>query len=113
MVVPEDLELVEFFEREPSERVPEDGLYIYEVTDQYGVTLIFSFNKVEGSVQVRLSRQGNDVALFSQEGATTLSVEDDASGQYLRCKFDIDGACADAKISISPSISVKWVTLLK
>lgn len=113
MIVPEDLELLEFFESEPIEYAPEDGLYVYEVTDQLGVHLVFSFNDVEGSVQARLLMQGNDVALFSQEGAKKLTIEDDDSGHYIRCQFDIDGASSDAQIQINPYISVKWVTLLK
>lgn len=113
MVIPDELELLEFFESEPIDYLPEDGLYVYEFTDQNGVHLIFSFNDVEGSVQARLLIQENNIALFSQEGAEKLTIKNDASGNYLHCQFDIDGASADAQIRISPYISIKWSTLLK
>jgi len=55
--------------------------------------------------------KGSDIALFSQEGAKKLKIEDDASGNYLRCSFDIGGSSTDAQIRLSPYISVKWAAL--
>ncbi len=109
METPEEFELIGFFESEPVESDPQDGFYVYEFADKNSVNLVFSFNDVESSVQARLLVNGNDIALFSQEGARNLRIEDDASGNYLRCSFN--GSSADAQIRLFPYISVKWVAL--
>ena len=112
MQTPEEIELLEFFECEPVEREYKDGLYVYELMDQNATKLIFSFNTIEGSIQARLLVQGNEVALFSQEGATRIKVENDLSGQYLRCQFDIEATHSDVQVHVKPLISVKWASML-
>jgi hypothetical protein len=57
-VVPDEMELVAFFGTDPVERVVEDGYWCYEVSDNRGVTLRFSFDLFEQSVQTAISIDG-------------------------------------------------------
>ena len=112
MKFPEDFELLDFFGSEPIECEPQDGLFAYRFADQNGVTLVFSFHWIQASIQAQLLVNGTEIAVFCQEGAKRLSIENDAVGQYLCGYFEIDSTFVDAQIRVSPHISVKWSTLL-
>lgn len=112
IVEPEDIELLEFFESEPFESSAEEGYFLYRYTDSNGITLDFSYNEVESSVQVNLLFNDNVISNYSQEGAVELSLRKDASGQYVSCSFDFEGATAEARVQLKPNLSVKWFTLL-
>jgi len=110
---PEPIELLTFFQSEPIESQPEDGFYVYQVADPEGITLRFSLNELEGSIQTLLNMHGQKVAQVSQEGATRLTLHEDASGNYLRCDFD-QAAMANSRVEVrlKPRIMVDWSTLL-
>jgi len=107
---PEPIELVTFFESEPIESQPQDGFYVYQVADPEGITLRFSLNELEGSIQTLLNMRGQKVAQVSQEGATRLTLHED---DYLRCDFD-QAAMANSRVEVRlrPRIMVDWSTLL-
>lgn len=113
IVQPDDIELLGFFQSEPIESSPEDGYFRYRSTDSNGVTLDFSCNEVEGSVQANLMINSLLIANYSQEGAEKLSIKEDKSGRYISCLFEFEGAEAEARIQVAPYISVSWYTLIK
>ncbi len=82
-VVPDEMELVEFFGTEPVERQVEDGYWCYEISDNRGVTLRFSFDLFEQSVQTAISVDGAPLATVSHEGAQVMAITD----QTLTCVF--------------------------
>ncbi len=108
LIIPEDFELLEFFESEPVEC---ESSYMYRFTDQNGVTLLFSFNDIESSIQASLSLQDNIIARYSQECAKEMTIENDTSGRYIRCLFEFDDVSSDIKIYVSPFISVQLTAL--
>lgn len=110
--IPDELELLDFFETTPLERTPEEGFYCYQVSDNRGITLVISFSGIEGSFQIRLKNAEEEVALFSQEGAKRLVLRRDASGKYLYCEFELGLVKTSAEVRVLPKISVKWNTLL-
>jgi hypothetical protein len=110
--IPDELELLDFFETIPLQTTPEEGFYCYQVSDKTGITLIISFRGIDGSFQIRLKNAEGDLALFCQEGATRLILRNDASGKYLYCEFELGKIKTSAEVRVFPKILVKWNTLL-
>jgi len=105
--VPDEVELLEFFGAEALARTSEDGYWCYETSDERGVTLRFSFNLFERSVQTELSFGGSQVATVSHEGADRMFVRD---GQ-LRCEFSTTGEKTTLILETGRSLSVTWSSL--
>ena len=113
LLTPDKTDLLAFFQSEPMrESRVEDGLYIYRMKDQTGITLFFSFDEIESSIQVRLKLGENDIAQVCQEGATRLTFQNDAFGNYLCCDFDKNAVISNVKIRVEPHIAVNWSTLM-
>lgn len=109
--IPEDFELLGFFENEPIESALEDNLYVYEFIDNRGITLIFSFDYIEESVQLRLVTEGCNIATFSQEGVKKISIINDKLVSYLKLSFGLSESHTEASVQIRPHIAIKWSTL--
>jgi hypothetical protein len=108
---PDELSLLEFFESEPITRISEDGYFCYQASDHLGITLFFSFNIFETSVQVRLVFNGEDIALFSSERAKKITLENDKSGHYLTCEFDLKDSLSKLELRLKPFISVRYFSI--
>jgi len=91
--VPEEHDLIEFFGSEAIERAGDDGYWCYEVAGPQGMSLRFSLNLYERSVQTELRVGASSVATVSHEMATRLHVE----GNELRCEF----LCADCRTTLT------------
>lgn len=105
--VPNETDLIEFFQREPVEKTVEDGYWCYEITDACSVTLRFSFNIYERSVQTTLSVAGEKIETVSHEFAERLTV----GGGVLRCEFLLSTARTTLVIDARKRISVTWANL--
>jgi len=103
----DELELLEFFGAEPVARTVEDGYWCYEVTDERGVTLRFSFNLYERSVQTIISVNASHVATVSHEGAERMVI---ASGK-LHCEFSTAGEKSTLDVETGRTWSVRWSSL--
>lgn len=79
--VPDELDLLAFFESEPVDSMPEEGYYCYKLVDDRGMSLYFSFHAIEGSIE------------------------------YLACIFKSRQHESKAEIHIRPSIRILWYTL--
>jgi hypothetical protein len=97
-------DLLLFFGVEPVERDRDEGFFAYEVADERGVTLRFSVNVFEGSVQTVLSMAGSCVERVSREGARRLAI---GKGQ-LRCELATAGEKGLLTIDVGKRISVSW-----
>lgn len=111
LVVPDELDLLAFFECEPIHRTPEEGYYCYKVTDSHGIELYFSFHAVEGSVQVRLMLSDRELVVVSEECAEKIKIENDKFGEYLECTFNLGNSESKAIVQVRPEIKVRWFTL--
>lgn len=105
--IPDEYELIEFFASEPVERVIEDGYWCYEITGSTGVTLRFSLNLYERSVQTELRMGASVLATVSHELARRLIVD----SQQLRCEFGGTDSRTSLTIDASKRFSVSWSTL--
>ncbi len=103
----DEIELLDFFGVEPLERDAADGYWAYEVTDQRGVTLRFSFSLYERSVQTVVRLGESVVASVSYEGAVSMRRE----GAVLRCDFLASGAKGTLSMSFGEAVRVDWATL--
>ncbi len=103
----DEVELLGFFGAEPVVRAVEDGYWCYEVSDSRGVTLRFSFNLYERSVQTVLLLGGTPVATVSHEGAERMLF---LEGR-LRCEFSGPGMKTVLTVESGPSLSVAWSSL--
>ncbi len=103
----DELELLEFFGTEPVERAVEDGYWSYESSDSRGVTLRFSFNLIERSVQTQLSIYGSPIATVSHEAADRMLVRNGT----LRCEFSTRGERTTLEVETGASLSVTWSSL--
>jgi len=100
MEYPSELELLEFFEVEPSIH---DDVYLYEVEDPSGKRLVFSFNPMDDSVQTTVKFQStSDEVCF--ESARRIWIE----GDWLLATFDVKEFCIQMKLKHKPLIEVRW-----
>jgi hypothetical protein len=109
--IPDELSFLEFFESEPVNRVPQDGYFCYQASDHLGITLFFSFNIFETSVQVRLVFNGEDIALLSSERVQKITLENDKSGNYLTCEFDLKDSLSKLELRLKPFISFRYFSI--
>jgi hypothetical protein len=105
--VPEELELIDFFGVDPLERAPQEGYWSFEVKDDRGVTLRFSFNLFERSIQTELSIGGPVFETVSHELADRLHL---GLGE-LRATFAAANAKTLLTVTVTPTIKVRWSTL--
>jgi hypothetical protein len=106
-VVPDEMELVAFFGTEPVERQVEDGYWCYESSDNRGVTLRFSFDLFEQSVQTAILMDGAPLATVAHEGAQVMAITD----QTLTCRFASSGTRTTLVLRVTDSINLEWSTL--
>jgi hypothetical protein len=107
-VVPDETELLDFFESEPVERSPETGLWWYEFRESSGLRLAFSFNIFEGSIQTQLYGSERLLVSVSHEGARRISKH----GDELRCECKARGTTTSLVVRLRGGIQVDWATLL-
>jgi hypothetical protein len=105
--VPDESELVEFFGTEPVERAVDDGYWCYEVKDERGLALRFSFNLYERSVQTVLMLSGRPVATVSHEAAERMSIREGK----LRCEFSNTSSRTTLVVGVAAEVSIAWSTL--
>lgn len=105
--VPDEVDLIGFFGAEPVQRVTEDGFWCYQVRDQRGIKLRFSFNLFERSVQTELSAGDVVIDTVSHELANRLQLH----GAELHATFDSNNAKTTLVVKPAPSIVVRWSTL--
>ncbi len=103
---PEDLELLEFFESEPTESEPSDGYWCYEFTDGIGLGIRLSCNALAKSVQTVLLVGGREVETVVHEGAEEMKIE----GGVLKCSFSLN-QLTQLEIKVRPNITVQWSSL--
>jgi hypothetical protein len=104
---PDKTELLEFFGAEPVESDPADGFWVYELTDAGGVTLRFSFDVLERSVQTEIRLGDRVIAKVSYEGAVSMRCD----GRVLRCEFRSSGTKATLAVDAADALKIEWATL--
>jgi len=107
--VPSELELIEWFGCDPVKEG--DAKYRYQISDESNVTLIFSFDVIEASVQTIVIVAGVPVAKVVNESARKLWFQDLGKTRHLRAECFPGGHRTELTIEIEPRIRVEWSTL--
>jgi hypothetical protein len=97
----------------PIQAIPEDGFWHYQLTDHAGVTLHFSFNCHQASIQTSLSLDGRIIQTVVQEGASIIRPISLQGVVGLQAEFEYSDTKSALEIFVSPFILVKWYTLLE
>lgn len=109
--VPNELDLLSFFESEPIESEPGNGYFCYKVSINDS-NLFFSYNILESSVQVRLQFEGANKIVISEEMAEEIKIVKGVNTEKLSVTFKIGNlAQSNLEISIKPQIDISWSTL--
>lgn len=110
--VPDELTLLEILGTEPVESRPKDGFWCYEVTDEFGTVLRISFNTFERSLQTSILLKGEEVISVVQEGNLNLKPIRFKDNWVLRGDFTSGDLSTVVEIHLSPTIQVRWYTLV-
>ena len=105
--VPEAFELLEFFGSEPIQE--SDGFAMYEVRDDAGTTLRFSFDVLARSVQTHLLVGGATVDVVSHDNAERLRIN--GQTRELIVAFDRGEVHAELRVTLAPRVHCEWSTL--
>lgn len=104
---PDEIDLIEFFESEPAQPETESDVWAYSYTDKTGITVRFSFNILETSVQTMLLSEKRILSIVCQEGAEEILIEND----ILYGRF-CAGNKGSLKLTLRPFIAVEWSNLI-
>ncbi|KMW72049.1 hypothetical protein TI10_18350 [Photorhabdus luminescens subsp. luminescens] len=110
---PDELDLLSFFESEPTLVNKSDRHFAYEFTDDTGIHLVFSFNVLEGWIQTILELNGNRIAGYLSEGVNSFKIKDEINGEYIHSEIIFADTRTEVEIRLKPFISVKWGTLIR
>jgi len=111
MSVPDETELLDFFESEPVDVCPDDGFWCYEVKDTQGLLLRFSFNTIEGSAQTVVIVNGVTVSSVCHEGATSMRLSSTGDKRLLLVEFKEPTHQTTLKLSWQGGVSCIWSSL--
>ena len=106
--VPSELELIEWFGCVP---VRHDFQYQYHISDRSNVTLLFSFDVVERSIQTIVTVADAPVVKVVHESARRLWFQEFGKTKLLRAECFPGGHHTQLTIEIEPRIQVEWSTL--
>ena len=109
LLVPDEVELIEFFGSEPQLAEPQNGFWLYETRDASGVTLRFSFDVLQCSVQTSIELGDVSVETVSHECATC--IRKDGASNELVVEFEDAGSRTELRVSIEDRIRCTWATL--
>lgn len=104
MIYPSCLELLEFFGVEPEQS---DDVTLFRVCDSLGVSLDFSFNASDDSLQTAMNVAGHCICLVSHERMTRFWIEQG----ILRAEFVFDDYTTVLCLLTRPTIQVRWGSL--
>ena len=113
MEVPEETDLLAFFEGDAVEARPSDGYWCYEVCDDDAIELRFSFNTFERSVQTVVQRKGSILCSVSHENATAIRLEGGEKGQRLTVDFQGEGSVGRLSLCWKDGVRCDWWDLAR
>lgn len=110
--IPDEFELLEFFESEPTEASSIDGFWCYERDDGKGRLLRISFNILEKSIQTILCIDGNEIETVSHEGAKKIYIAEEKGVKILRCECECLPIKTILEVVFEPNLHLKWQSLI-
>ena len=111
MQTPDDVDMLSFFESEPSESTPEDGYWCYSVRDSMGVELQFSFNLLERSVQTAIYFGEKLLCQVYRECANSIQFTSIEGAEWLVADFSTPGHKGNMRLTWKQGVQVTWSDL--
>ena len=107
-----ELEFLEAFWVEPTQRKPEDGYWCYEITDELGIALKFGIDIIQASVQIELKLAENSIGIFSFENVESINILDYQIGKlYFESFLEGANVTTQVHIELRSRIKIKCSTL--
>ena len=111
-LIPEEFEMLSFFEVEPIKANPKDGFWCYEKDDGKGQVLRFSCNIYEKSIQTNLLVNGEKIEVISHEGVKQISIVEEDGFKILKCESDYLPLKTILLIRLKPKLYMRWYSLI-
>ncbi|WP_406694217.1 hypothetical protein V5E97_24420 [Singulisphaera sp. Ch08] len=101
MTYPSELELREYFGVDPERS---DDVTLFRVADVAGISLVFSYNDTDDSVQTALNVADRCISVVSHEKMSRLWIDQDT----LRAEFTYSDNIVTLSLLVNPTIRVDW-----
>ncbi|WP_409310357.1 hypothetical protein [Pectobacterium sp. B1J-3] len=108
---PDDIDFLSFFESEPS-YISSDLQCVAYTVSNHGVTIEFSYNVMEGWIQVKLYSNEHVVSQYLTEGVKDIVLRKDKSGEYVFIEVLLSEVDTKIEIAWNPLVSVKINSLI-
>lgn len=110
---PDEIDLLAFFEGEPTFQDTKDLHFAYRYTDQNEMSILFSFSIFESWIQTIIEYKQQRIAHNLMEGVEYFKIERDIKGEYLTTEVELDGSRTKVVIRLQPFISTEFSTLTR
>ena len=111
--LPDEIELLSFFESEPVSFERENISFLYSVKDDNGIDFDFSFSVVEGWIQYVIKCAGKNIIHNSIDGVSSFGIRKDQTGECIYFEVITSKTINKTEIRIKPYISVTNSSLVK
>ena len=110
---PDEIDLLAFFEGEPTFQDKEYLHFAYKYTDQNEMSILFSFSATGGWIQTIIEYKQKRIAHNLMEGVEYFKIEKDVDGEYLTTEVELEDTITKVVIRLQPFISTEFSTLIK
>lgn len=111
--MPDEIELLSFFESEPVSFERENISSLYSVRDDNGIGMDFSFSVVEGWVQYVIKYAKSNIVHNAIDGVGSFVIRKDELGEYIYIEIITSEEINKTEIRVKPYISVTSSRLVK
>ena len=110
---PDEIDLLAFFEGEPTFQDTKDLHFAYQYTDQNEMSILFSFSVFESWIQTIIEYKQQRIAHNLMEGVEYFKIEKDVEGEYITTEVELEDTITKVVIRLQPFISTKFSTLIR
>ena len=110
---PDEIDLLAFFEGEPTFQDREYLHFAYQYTDQNEMSILFSFSATGGWIQTITEYKQQRIAHNLMEGVEYFKIEKDVIGEYITTEVELEDTITKVVIRLQPFISTKFSTLIR
>ena len=110
---PDEIDLLAFFEGEPTFQDTKDLHFAYRYTDQNEMSILFSFSATGGWIQTIIEYKQKRISHNLMEGVEYFKIEKDVVGEYLTTEVVLEDTRTQVVIRLQPFISTEFSTLIR
>ena len=110
---PDEIDLLAFFEGEPTFQDREYLHFAYQYTDQNEMSILFSFSATGGWIQTIIEYKQKRIVHNLMEGVEYFKIEKDVDGEYLTTEVVLEDTRTEVEIRLQPFVFTKFSTLIR